>query len=68
MMIQAGLYSRGSDPEIDAAIAAWPKLDAFIAASARGGIEGSFAELTRCIAPEPEAGSRAAADRQDDTG
>lgn len=30
-MIQAGLYSAGSDPDIDAAIRVWPGLDAFLA-------------------------------------
>jgi flagellar biosynthesis/type III secretory pathway ATPase len=31
LMIQAGLYAAGSDPVVDAAIRAWPALDAFIA-------------------------------------
>jgi flagellum-specific ATP synthase len=45
LMIQAGLYERGSDPETDAAIAAWPRLDAFVAASAPDGIAASFETL-----------------------
>jgi flagellum-specific ATP synthase len=31
MMIRAGLYAQGSDPEVDQAIAIWPELDAFFA-------------------------------------
>ena len=31
MMIRAGLYAQGSDPEVDLAIAIWPDLDAFFA-------------------------------------
>ena len=31
-MIQSGLYARGSDPQIDRAIAVWPQLDAFVGA------------------------------------
>lgn len=46
MMIQAGLYTKGSDPLIDAAIRVWPALDGFLADSApEGGVAGSFAAL-----------------------
>lgn len=45
MMIQAGLYAAGSDPVTDAAILAWPGLDAFVAAPAAATIEGSFLHL-----------------------
>ncbi|RBO51207.1 flagellum-specific ATP synthase FliI [Rhodovulum sp. BSW8] len=45
MMIQAGLYAAGSDPEIDAAIAVWPALDAFLSEDAPGGVAESFARL-----------------------
>lgn len=45
MMIQAGLYAAGSDPLIDAAIRAWPALDAFLAEDAGGGVAESFARL-----------------------
>lgn len=31
MMIRAGLYAQGSDPQLDQAIRAWPELDAFLA-------------------------------------
>jgi flagellum-specific ATP synthase len=46
MMIQAGLYTKGSDPLIDAAIRVWQALDGFLADPApEGGIAGSFAAL-----------------------
>ena len=49
MMIQAGLYASGSDPVIDAAILAWPKLDAFIGKSEAGDVRQSFVALARCL-------------------
>ena len=49
MMIHAGLYSAGADPTIDAAIAAWPKLDGFLALSEREGIRASFERLAQCL-------------------
>ncbi|MES2435838.1 MAG: FliI/YscN family ATPase [Pseudomonadota bacterium] len=46
MMIQAGLYAKGSDPLVDAAIKVWPNLDGFLAETAPlEGIPGSFARL-----------------------
>lgn len=51
MMIQAGLYASGSDPEIDAAIAVWPALDAFLAEDEPGGVADSFTRLSECLAP-----------------
>lgn len=46
LMIQAGLYTKGSDPLIDAAVRVWPALDAFIGEDApEDGIEGSFRRL-----------------------
>ncbi len=53
MMIQAGLYAAGSDPAIDAAIEAFPKLDAFLAAREPNGIAESFLRLRKCL-PEAE--------------
>jgi len=50
MMIQAGLYAKGSDPLVDTAIRVWPALDAFLAEEAADGIEGSFRKLTACLA------------------
>ncbi|WP_103332090.1 FliI/YscN family ATPase [Pseudotabrizicola formosa] len=50
MMVQAGLYQKGSDPLIDQAIRLWPELDQFLAEDAPGnGIEGSFARLAECL-------------------
>jgi flagellum-specific ATP synthase len=50
MMIQAGLYAKGSDPLVDAAIAIWPSLDAFLAEDAPPeGVAGSFAGLAKVL-------------------
>lgn len=49
MMIQAGLYSAGSDPEVDAAIAVWPRLDKFLAESEWDSISASFTRLAACL-------------------
>lgn len=50
MMIQAGLYMKGSDPMVDAAIKVWPALDAFLAEDAPSdGISGSFAGLAAAL-------------------
>ncbi|WP_081979476.1 FliI/YscN family ATPase [Pseudooceanicola atlanticus] len=46
MMIRAGLYSKGSDPALDAAIAGWPDLDAFLSEKEGQSIENSFNRLT----------------------
>jgi flagellum-specific ATP synthase len=51
MMIQAGLYTAGSDPVVDRAIKFWPALDAFLAEVAPAtGVEGSFERLRACLA------------------
>ncbi len=50
MMVQAGLYQKGSDPTVDLAIRLWPALDAFLAEDApEGGIEASFRRLRACL-------------------
>lgn len=49
MMIQAGLYSKGSDVNIDEAIACWPKLDAFLAEPELKSIDASFKRLQKCV-------------------
>lgn len=49
MMIQAGLYAKGSDPVVDAAIKVWPALDAFLAEDAPEGVEASFRRLDACL-------------------
>lgn len=45
MMISAGLYTQGADPEIDAAIQAWPHLDHAIAQIHEHGGSYSFDQL-----------------------
>ena len=51
MMIQAGLYAKGSDPVVDAAIRVWPTLDAFLAEDAPAdGVQGSFRRLAAALA------------------
>jgi flagellum-specific ATP synthase len=51
LMIQAGLYARGSDPLIDEAIRIWPALDGFLAEMApEDGIAGSFRRLQQVLA------------------
>jgi len=47
MMIQAGLYSPGSDIDIDAVLPIWPALDRYLAADEPGAITDSFARLAR---------------------
>jgi flagellum-specific ATP synthase len=50
MMIQAGLYQKGSDSLVDQAIKVWPMLDSFLAEDApKTGIEGSFDRLAKCL-------------------
>jgi len=50
MMIQAGLYSTGTDPIIDASIKAFPKLDVFITKREAENTEASFEALANCLA------------------
>jgi flagellum-specific ATP synthase len=50
MMVQAGLYQKGSDPMVDQAIRLWPALDALLAEDApKAGISGSFDRLALCL-------------------
>jgi flagellum-specific ATP synthase len=50
LMVQAGLYAKGSDPVVDQAIRIWPALDAFLAEDApTDGITGSFRRLAECL-------------------
>ncbi|MEZ5910876.1 MAG: FliI/YscN family ATPase [Paracoccaceae bacterium] len=53
LMIQAGLYTAGSDAGIDAAIRVWPALDGFLAEDAPRGIEASFTRLAECLGLRP---------------
>ncbi|MDP5220031.1 FliI/YscN family ATPase [Ruegeria sp. 2205SS24-7] len=45
VMINAGLYSAGSNPQLDQAVQVWPDLDAFFARPELGGIADSFDKL-----------------------
>ncbi len=45
MMISAGLYAHGSDPEIDQAIQLWPALEGFLAKPEQQNVENSFSKL-----------------------
>lgn len=50
LMVQAGLYAKGSDAAIDTAIRIWPALDAFLAEDAPSdGVEGSFRRLAAVL-------------------
>lgn len=49
LMIQSGLYAAGSDPEIDAAVAVWPALDAFLSQASPDGPEAAFKMLARAL-------------------
>lgn len=49
LMIQSGLYSKGSDPEIDKAISAFPLLDNFLTLKDRRGTLAHFSKLRQII-------------------
>jgi len=49
LMIRAGLYNAGSDRVLDAAVEAWPKLDAFLGQSEPMDPGESFRALARCL-------------------
>ena len=53
VMVRAGLYQPGSDPELDAALEVWPALDAFIGRSEDGGVDASFEALATCLSGSP---------------
>jgi flagellum-specific ATP synthase len=50
LMIRAGLYSPGSDPETDAAIAVQGGLDRFLGATGQPSVAASFAALRQVLA------------------
>ncbi len=50
VMIQAGLYTSGSDPEVDAAIQVYSQLDSFLAEQSPEGPEAAFARLGAILA------------------
>lgn len=45
VMIRAGLYTQGADPDLDQAVALWPELDQFLAQKAPQGCAHSFQQL-----------------------
>ncbi|MBE3640228.1 FliI/YscN family ATPase [Mangrovicoccus algicola] len=49
LMIQSGLYTAGSSPQIDRAITLFPRLDAFISEPEPGTIGDSFQRLRQCL-------------------
>lgn len=49
LMVQAGLYSPGSDAGVDQAIQIWPALDEFVSQNEPGSIEDSFSRLSACF-------------------
>src|SRR6056297_2359217 len=44
-MIKAGLYTEGSDPDLDQAVRIWPELDGYLAEPERGSARNSFSRL-----------------------
>ncbi|KAJ57350.1 ATP synthase [Actibacterium mucosum KCTC 23349] len=61
MMIQAGLYTAGTDPAIDAAIRVWPALDRFLGETETESTTHSFARLAECLSPKSIAPRKTAA-------
>lgn len=59
MMIQAGLYTAGSDPGIDAAIAVREPLEGFFARSGESSATASFTVLRQALAAAQAGGRRA---------
>lgn len=55
LMIRAGLYVAGSDPQIDAAIAVQPALQSFLARRESAGPEAGFAALRQALATARQA-------------
>lgn len=49
IMIQSGLYVSGSDPEVDAAVSVWPRLDSFLAERSPSGPKGAFERLAHIL-------------------
>ena len=48
-MVQAGLYSPGADPDLDAALHIWPKLDEMFSRTGVPSIAEAFAELAAAL-------------------
>ena len=52
LMVQSGLYVSGSDPEVDAALAAWPALGAFVTERSDS-VAAAFARLATALGRRP---------------
>ena len=57
MMVQSGLYTAGSDPTLDGAIAVWPALDRFIGLVEPKDTAHSFAQLRNALSAGPRQGT-----------
>lgn len=55
LMIQAGLYQRGTDAKIDEAMRAWPLLDDFFGMPEKDSTAASFQKLDACLTPSDAA-------------
>jgi len=53
VMVQSGLYSPGSDPQLDLAVKLWPALDGFIGQTGDMTIAESFLKLRSHLAEAP---------------
>ncbi|WP_313137301.1 FliI/YscN family ATPase [Paracoccus jeotgali] len=58
LMIKAGLYATGSDPQLDEAVRLYPALDAFVAQDSPQGADASFAMLTQALRGHRPAAAR----------
>jgi flagellum-specific ATP synthase len=58
-MVRAGLYTAGTDSEVDAAVAAWPALDRFAALTGLRRTDESFAALRQALDTARTAPARA---------
>lgn len=54
MMVQAGLYQKGTDPAVDRALRIWPLLDRLIGDDAPGDVAQSFRQLQACLAGQSQ--------------
>jgi flagellum-specific ATP synthase len=57
MMLKAGLYAEGSDPDVDLAKAVWSSLDKFVGLTEKEDIENSFKSLAACLVPSEDSKS-----------
>ena len=49
LMVQSGLYKAGSDPVLDKAVIAWPKLEHFLQKDDYMDIAAAFSDLNSCL-------------------